>query len=548
MKKFLLPFVIGIVSSVQAQTYYYAPQININDYKESYKAVGYDFGYQSNTSGNVDEGYYIWLENEWYKIINAKQLFHTSANHLAFSIDDIKTNKLTLKDAQETVFFYPIEALSKYKIASDRFNKLTSLVVENSEEAVVISETSINGNEVRIKNTVEDKKDGVNLDEISITTEVVEKVIPYEVDKKATNENQPKIIGENAILVKEKREEPKKEITSKVSSTNQPKIIGENAILEKERREEPKKEVTSKVSSTDQPKIIGENAILVREKKSKQEETPTTQSKEKPEIVGDDTIRIRVKAEDQNEYEKAVAAGFDGTVTEWFEYETQKNGISPYEKALKNGFEGTEDDYKRTLWGSSLPMEIQKKERNTRFVNDWLKKVGTSDGLTPYERALKHGFYGSFTEWVEYVIGEDGEKVYDEEVANGQFSGSYREWVESKLNQSNEELKRKDALTSQKFVAVPNLMLSIPESDESVATFSLYDYYQMYFGNSVVSSRSDNESTYQLKPEEIEYQITWYNKKEIAITNISKDGILYYKKNPAYEGTTTNINVKFVLK
>ena len=197
------------------------------------------------------------------------------------------------------------------------------------------------------------------------------------------------------------------------------------------------------------------------------------------------------------------------------------------------------------LWGSNVNPEIEKRERDTRYVMEWIDKIKKSDGTTPYELALRHGFYGTFTEWVESVIGADGEAIYNEDVKKG-YKGTYKKWLEDKLTLSNEELLRKELIRNQSFVVVPNMTLSVSENPDEVSTFSLYNYYQMFYGESVVSS--GNSQSFTIKPEEIEYQVTWFNRNEITINSISPDGIIYYKKNPTYTGSTTNINVRYLLK
>lgn len=246
----------------------------------------------------------------------------------------------------------------------------------------------------------------------------------------------------------------------------------------------------------------------------------------------------------KNTYEQAIADGFEGTVTEWVEWSIKEKKINPYEEAVKNGFEGTEDEWKRTLWGSSISPEIQEREKTTSIVVKWMDELSSSDGFSPYERALRNGFYGSFTEWVESVIGTEGEKVYDKAKEDG-YTGTYKEWIEEKLNASNDEIVRKDRLRNTNFVLVPNVQIDMPQYTEEVAVFDLFDYYQKYYGNSVISSSGQN-SGLNIKPNDLEYQVTWYDNNMIKITELTPDGIIKYQC--VAEGERTSINIRYVMK
>src|SRR5690606_13244149 len=131
-------------------------------------------------------------------------------------------------------------------------------------------------------------------------------------------------------------------------------------------------------------------------------------------------------AKPTNDYEIAVNEGFDGTVTEWIEMIDAQGGKTAYEQAVEKGFDGTENEWKKMLWGREVDVEIAKRDKTAAIVSEWIQSLNTSKGNSPYELALKHGFYGTFTEWVESVVGTDGEKAYEHAKEKG-FEGSYKE-------------------------------------------------------------------------------------------------------------------------
>src|SRR5690606_1615423 len=246
----------------------------------------------------------------------------------------------------------------------------------------------------------------------------------------------------------------------------------------------------------------------------------------------------------KNAHEQAIADGFNGTVTEWIEWSINEKKINPYEEAVKNGFEGTEEEWKRSLWGSNVSPEIEEREKTTSIVMKWMEELNSADGYSPYERALKNGFYGTFTEWVESVIGTEGEKAYETDKENG-YTGSYKEWIEEKLNASNEEVMRKDRLRNTNFVLVPNVQIDIPEYTDDVDEFDLFDYYQKYYGSSVISS-SGQTSGIEIKPTDLEYQITWYDAEAIKIIGLTTEGIIKYQ---CVSGDAkTSVNIRYIIK
>ena len=73
----------------------------------------------------------------------------------------------------------------------------------------------------------------------------------------------------------------------------------------------------------------------------------------------------------------------------------------------------------------------------------------------------------------------------------------------------------------------------------------LFDYYQKYYGNSVISS-SGQSSGLDIKPNDLEYQVTWYDNNMIKITELTPDGIIKYQC--VAEGERTSINIRYVMK
>ena len=257
-------------------------------------------------------------------------------------------------------------------------------------------------------------------------------------------------------------------------------------------------------------------------------------------------IKTETKKDDKpkNAYEQAVADGFEGTVTEWIEWSIKEKKVNPYDEAVKKGFEGTEDEWKRSLWGSNVTPEIEEREKTTSIVMKWVDELSSADGYSPYERALRNGFYGTFTEWVESVIGTEGEKAYEADKENG-YTGSYKEWIEEKLNASNEEVMRKDRLRNTNFILVPNVRIEMPKYAEDIAEFNLFDYYQKYYGSSVISS-SGQSSSINIKPTDLEYQITWYDAEAIKIIELTPEGIIRYQC--VSDAESTSFNIRYVVK
>src|SRR5690606_24844608 len=126
-----------------------------------------------------------------------------------------------------------------------------------------------------------------------------------------------------------------------------------------------------------------------------------------------------------------------------------------------------------------VDVEIAKRDKTTAIVTEWIQSLKTSRGNSPYEMALKHGFYGTFTEWVESVVGTDGEKAYEHAKTKG-FEGSYKDWIEEQLNNSNKEVMRKERLTQTQMFVAPNVFMPVNTETAEPLTFDLYAYYNQF--------------------------------------------------------------------
>src|SRR5690606_29633574 len=199
----------------------------------------------------------------------------------------------------------------------------------------------------------------------------------------------------------------------------------------------------------------------------------------------------------------------------------------------------------KMLWGREVDVEIAKRDKTTAIVMEWIQSLNTSKGNSPYEMALKHGFYGTFTEWVESVIGTDGEKAYEHAQTKG-FKGSYKEWIEEQLVNSNKEVLRKERLSQTQMFVAPNVALPIDTEATEALTFDLFDYYNKFYGSAVVTSSNEQQNTFEILPTDLEYQITWFEKDKIKIIELNKNGILKYQPLEEYTGTFSSINVRYI--
>lgn len=468
--------------------FYKVHALNITDLNKLSGTPDVDFGYNYNVVNekSVDLGYYLWVEDSWYKIINANAIFN--ANEIApvfFTINRFNKIDLKIKDQLDVVFSYPIEAIETYKISDKLFNlSLQKHLEENKKKDSLfkIKKEVLPIQEIvhQVVDSVFVSKDSLKtnviLDIEDVSIEVIKKTIPYDQN------------------------------VSKKDSILNHSDLSKGEII---------------------PEIVADSVLVIK----------------------DDIKSIKEKTEKSkpaNAYESAVLKGFDGSVTEWIESIDSLGGETAFQQAVKAGFKGTEQEWLRSLWGSNVDPVIEKQNRIAGIVSQWINDLNTSSGYSPYDLALKHGFYGTYTEWIESVIGKDGEEVYNDAVKGG-FKGTYKEWIEKKLNASNDETLRKETFLKSNFIVVPNIEIPLVEDSEIVLEFDLYAYYDKFYGSSVVSSSASGKKKVKLLKADLEYQITWYNSEEIEVLNLSASGILSYKSLIGTEIRKSNINVRFVL-
>lgn len=84
-----------------------------------------------------------------------------------------------------------------------------------------------------------------------------------------------------------------------------------------------------------------------------------------------------------------------------------KDGESAYQIAVRNGYKGSETDWLETFRGQA-----------------------GGDGLTAYQVAVKNGYNGSESDWLASLVGPRGQSAYDVAVANG-FTGTQSQWLAS---------------------------------------------------------------------------------------------------------------------
>jgi len=648
--------------------YYKAHELNIADLNEPPTESDFDFGFNAtpNVINSIQVGYYIWLEDSWYKIENSEKVFKSNKKSpLYFSIDRSNLDNLKLKNPSNEDYTYPIVAIENYKISEliyktniDVLNNIeqSGSSIESKTSTAILEYISVgvtdlfespkfeSGNDSK-KNEIS-KSDIENKNTENALTEVISgEIIPdnsksadnVEIEKKLNIEDpktetvNKKEITENVLtevisgdiipdnsksadnveIEKDlNTEDPKTETVNKkeISENASTEVISgdiipdnsksaNNVEIEKDlNTEDPKSETVNK-------KEISENALTevisgevipdnsksadnVEIEKDLNTKDPKTETVNKKEILGleeseDGTIilpstllsknneivennlnetnqnenkTIKTELSDNstnetlyiNDYEKAVANGFDGTVTEWIESINILGGETAYQRAVNSGYKGDEAEWMRSLWGTNLDPEIQKQDKIASIVSQWISELNSSPGNSPYDLALKNGFYGTYTEWIESVIGKDGEKEFDLDVKNG-FKGSYKEWIESKLEISNNDFLRKEKIRKNNFVVVPNLQIPLTDNLYEILQFDLYNYYITYFGNSLISSSNSPINTIQLLNTDLEYQITWFDRNLIEIIEISSQGIIKYRTLKKEETKSTFINIRFLI-
>ncbi len=481
-----------LVAQQAKETYYAVPYLHIENEQKTVKNGVADFGYNVLVHSNASflkEGYYMWVDDQWYEIVN-KEIFKPYKDFKTlFSISE-QTLPLKIKDVNDVVYLYPVEALDSYKVSYNEFLTLSTAI--KKEDAVTY-------------------------------------IKPVEVPKVATKE----AVAEAKPTDLPKLNPPAKEEVLITSENPQSVLLDVMDVVEVVKREEVPFNPNKNETVESKPEFV---EIKVPEANT----TDATQVK----VSATNTPII---AKPANDYEIAVNEGFDGTVTEWIEMIDAKGGKTAYQQALDKGYKGTEEEWMKMLWGREVDVEIAKRDKTSAIVSEWIQSLKTSKGSSPYEMALKHGFYGTFTEWVESVIGTDGEKAYEHAQTKG-FKGTYKEWIEEQLTASNNEILRKERLSKTQMFVAPNVILPLKTDATEPLTFNLYDYYNQYYGAPVISSDAQQVQDIDVKPTDLEYQITWFEKDKIKVIELTKEGVLKYQPLNEVIETTTKLNIRYILK
>ena len=525
MFKYIVPvFAIPCMAAAQQnETRYAVPYLEIKDVREMIDNGTSDFGYNINlhtATPFLRNGYYMWVDDQWYEIINAGDVFVPYNDfETLFTIPKENETPLKIKDVNDVVYLYPIEALDTYKVSLNDFRALSKVVEKQSPK---LYEKSVTITEPEKPQINEVESEDVQIEELIAEEFQIKQTVQIEEEKPEQMANLPKLnpVPEEVM------------ITSEDPSSV---LLDVMEVVEIVKRKEIPFVVEHSEETLEEEGVSAE--IIVAEAEEPQKETVR--------IAASSTLII---PEPSNDYEIAVNEGFDGTVTEWIEMIDAQGGKSAYEQAVEKGFEGSEREWMRMLWGRQVDVEVAKRDKTTAIVTEWIQSLQTSRGNSPYEMALKHGFYGTFTEWIESVIGSDGEKAYEHAKTKG-FEGTYKEWIEQQLNQSNQEVLRKELLSQTQMFVAPNILLPLKQTEEDTEPleFNLYEYYNQYYGAPIISSGSSG-TPLEIKPADLEYQITWFEKEKIKIIELNKDGIIKYIPLEGIENTSTSINVRYILK
>ncbi len=505
----LICFPFAVTAQQTNVVYYAAPYLQIEDVHKKAAADGNDFGYNvlvHPDSSFIQEGFFMWVDDQWYEILNTNDLFQTYADFKTlFTISKENKNPLKIKDVNDVVYLFPLEALDTYIVSASDFTALSKSIqkrdlITYTKPVEVVAE-----------------KAPVILDVIDVV-EVSKNEVPAIPTKEEVTvaAELPKLNTNEPVLI--------------TSEDPQSVLLDVIEVVEVVKIEEVPFDPTKKTVVENQPEI--------------KEETPKTVEEVPVKISATNTPII---AKPTNDYEIAVNEGFDGTVTEWIEMIDAKGGKSAYQQAVDKGYKGSEEDWMKMLWGREVDVEIAKRDKTSAIVTEWIQSLKTSNGSSPYEMALKHGFYGTFTEWVESVIGTDGEKAYEYAQGKG-FEGTYKEWIEQQLNNSNREVLRKERLSKTQMFVAPNVLMPLNAEATEPLTFDLFDYYNQFYGSAMITSADESNNAYEILPSDLEYQITWFEKDKVKIIELTKDGILKYQPLEGVLENNTKLNVRYILK
>lgn len=485
-------FVLVLFSTTWAMAqhsviYYKVPELVIENVTQKPKENQPVFGYNIKNSPSdkmLTKGFYIWANYKWFVVTNIEEILPENNSLPEFVGFPTQESMLLIEDFDGAVYTYPIQAIEQYKMDSfEPENVLQTKLLKSSEFS-------------------EKEADTIETNAQLIWQDVAEK------------------------------------------ETMNDSLVSSSLILDVEDIQvETRKVILPYTISKDSTSVeVSENSEVYQKDVLKENKTETTnenQTEKKSEELLED------KPTYENPYELAVSNGFDGTVTEWIEQQTTKGGKTPYQEAITQGFVGSQEQWMAFLWGTSSVAQVKERERNSEIVSNWLNELNSASGYSPYEVALRNGFYGTFTEWVESVIGNQGEQLYNKAVLNG-YDKSYKDWIEDKLKASNQKYLKKQQFRENNFIVLPNVVLPLPEHSGVVSEFNLYDYYIKYYGGSKFSS-SKSASKIQVSPKDLEYQITWFSIEDVELLEISENGILKYKRGKS-DKNQTEINLRYVYK
>ena len=121
------------VTAQQANTVYYAaPYLQIEDVHKKATADGNDFGYNvliHPDSKFIHEGFFMWVDDQWYEILNTNDLFKPHADFKTlFTISKDNKNPLKIKDVNDVVYLFPVEALDTYIVSASDFTTLSKSI------------------------------------------------------------------------------------------------------------------------------------------------------------------------------------------------------------------------------------------------------------------------------------------------------------------------------------------------------------------------------------------------------------------------------------
>lgn len=163
MIKSLISIVLGLFFiNMYAQDnfdYYKVYELNISDLNNLTTNENYDFGYNFSidSSKSIELGYYLWIENTWYEIINDKEIFLVEKKSpLYFKVDKSNRKELQIKDSVGTVYSYKVELLESY-LVSELIYKTNLDVIQNIAQAESIPKAKIE-KDVAVAFAFDDKK------------------------------------------------------------------------------------------------------------------------------------------------------------------------------------------------------------------------------------------------------------------------------------------------------------------------------------------------------------------------------------------------------